>query len=58
MVTIENNGELRFYEGDRELTLEEGFKRLEDLYANEPTENQKIINILKNKYWRKNNETD
>lgn len=58
MVTIENNGELRFYEGDRELTLEEGFKRLEDLYTNEPTENQKIINNLKNKYWRKNNETD
>lgn len=58
MVTIENNGELRFYEGDRELTLEEGFKRLEDLYTNEPTENQKIINHLKNEYWRKSNETD
>ena len=58
MVTIENNGELRFYEGDIELTLEEGFKRLEDLYANEPIENQKIINNLKNKYWRKSNETD
>lgn len=58
MVTIENNGELRFYEGDIELTLEEGFKRLEDLYTNEPPENQKIINNLKNKYWRKNNEAD
>lgn len=58
MVIIENNGELRFYEGDRELTLEEGFKRLEDLYTNEPTENQKIINHLKNEYWRKSNETD
>ena len=58
MVTIENNGELKFYEGDRELTLEEGFKRLDELFINEPTENQKIITNLKNKYWRKNNETD
>ena len=52
MVIIEDKGKIKFLEDGKELSLREGFKKLEVIYNNEPLENQKIIDKLKNKYWK------
>lgn len=51
MVVIEDKGTIKFYEGEKELTLREGFGRLEEVYSNEPLEVKKVIAQLKGKYW-------
>ena len=50
MVVIEDKGQLKFFEGKNELTLWEGFSRLEQLYMNEPQEVKRVINKLREKY--------
>ena len=52
MVVIEDERGLRFFEGKRELTLREGFRRLDYIYGYEPQETKKIINRLKDKYMK------
>ena len=52
MIVIENEGKLQFFEGKQELTLREGFQRLEVIYSNEPQETKKIIDRLKEQYYR------
>ena len=52
MIVIEDKGKLVFIDKDKQLTLREGFKRLDALYNNEPQETRKIINRLKEKYWK------
>lgn len=52
MIVIEDKGRLKFIDKDKELTIREGFKRLDELYSNEPQETRKIINRLKEKYWK------
>lgn len=51
MHVIEDNGTLKFYEGEKELTPHEGFKRLSDLYSTEPSEVRNIIDSLREKYY-------
>ena len=53
MVVIEDKGQLKFFEGKNELTLWEGFSRLEQLYMNEPQEVKRVINKLREKYKKK-----
>lgn len=50
MIVIEDKGRIKFFDKDKELTLYEGFKWLESIYHNEPLENRKIIDQLKEKY--------
>ena len=50
MHVIEDDGELRFFEGKEELTLREGFQRLDRIYGTEPQETKRIIDRLKEKY--------
>ena len=50
MHVIEDEGKLRFFEGKEELTLREGFQRLDYIYGTEPQETKRIINRLKEKY--------
>ena len=50
MIIIEDKGQIKFFEKDKELTLREGFKRLETIYHDEPQETKKIINRLREKY--------
>ena len=50
MIVIEDEGKLRFFDGKKELTLREGFNRLDYIYGNEPQETKKIIDHLKQKY--------
>ena len=57
MIVIENKGKLKFFEGERELTMQEGFKRLDQLYINEPIDSKKAIDNLKEKYLEGHNET-
>lgn len=52
MIVIEDGGKLQFFEGKKELTLREGFQRLEVIYSNEPQETKKIIDRLKEQYYR------
>lgn len=52
MIVIEDEGKLKFFDGTIELTLREGFKRLDQIYGNEPQEVKRIINRLKEKYER------
>lgn len=52
MHAIEDNGTIKFFEGERELTLKEGFARLEQIYPYEPTEGRNIIDNLKRKYMK------
>ena len=52
MVVIEDERGLRFFEGKEELTLREGFRRLDYIYSYEPQETKKIINRLKDKYMK------
>lgn len=52
MIVIEDKGKIKFFEKDRELTISEGFKRLENIYHNEPVETKKIIKRLREKYFR------
>ena len=52
MHVIEDEGKLRFFEGKKELTRREGFRRLDRIYGNEPQEVKRIINRLKEKYGR------
>lgn len=50
MIVIEDRSQLRFYEGRTELTLREGFERLDRIYGNEPQETKRVIDRLKEKY--------
>ena len=50
MVVIEDKGNIKFFDKDKELTLHEGFKRLESIYHNEPLKNKKVIDHLREKY--------
>ena len=50
MIVIEDEGKIRFFEGKTELTLREGFKRLDQIYGTEPQETKRIIDRLKEKY--------
>ena len=50
MIVIEDKGKLKFYEGKYQLTLREGFHRLELIYGYEPQETKRIINRLRDKY--------
>ena len=50
MHAIEDNGKLRFFEGKKELTLREGFRRLDRIYGTEPQETKRVIDRLKEKY--------
>lgn len=52
MVVIEDEGKLKFFDGKEELTLREGFARLDIIYGGEPQETKKIIDRLKEKYYR------
>ena len=50
MVVIEDRGSIKCVDKDKELTLREGFKRLESIYHNEPLETKKVIDRLREKY--------
>ena len=50
MIVIEDRSQLRFYEGKTELTLREGFERLDRIYGNEPQETKRVIDRLREKY--------
>ena len=50
MIVIEDKGKLKFYEGKTELTMKEGFARLNQIYGTEPQETKRIIDRLKQKY--------
>ena len=50
VVIIEDKGKIKFLENGKELSLREGFKKLDVIYNNEPLENRKIIDRLRNKY--------
>ena len=50
MIVIEDKGNIKFFDKDKELTLHEGFKRLESIYHNEPLETKKVIDHLREKY--------
>lgn len=52
MHVIEDNGRLHFYEGKKQLTLREGFERLDTIYGGEPQETKRVINHLKEKYMK------
>ena len=52
MIVIEDKSQLRFYEGKEELTLREGFKRLDQIYGTEPQETKRVIDRLREKYRR------
>ena len=58
MFVIEDKGKLSFYEGKKELTLDEGFERLDSLFINETAEVQKVIDNLKNKYDKRKKENN
>ena len=53
MYVIEDGDKIYFYEGERELSLHEGFARFDRIYQYEPTETKRIIDKLKQKYWFK-----
>lgn len=50
MIVIEDKGKLKFYDGKTELTMKEGFTRLNQIYGTEPQETRRIIDRLKEKY--------
>ena len=50
MVVIEDKGKLKFFKDGREISLREGFKKLEIIYHNEPLETKKVIDRLREKY--------
>ena len=52
MVGIEDEGKLRFFDGKKELTLREGFARLDIIYGGEPQETKRVINYLRKKYMK------
>jgi hypothetical protein len=52
MVVIEDKGTLKFTQGEKELSLKEGFARLEHIYKSEPAETRAVIDRLKRKYWK------
>ena len=52
MVVIEDEGKLQFFDGKKELTLREGFARLDNIYSSEPQETKRVINRLKEKYMK------
>ena len=52
MVVIEDEGKLKFFDGKKELTLREGFARLDTIYGGEPQETKRVINRLKEKYMK------
>ena len=52
MVVIEDEGTLKFFDGKKELTLREGFTRLDAIYGSEPQETKRIINRLREKYMK------
>ena len=52
MVVIEDKDTIHFSQGERELTLKEGFARLNKLYQGEPSEVRAVIDRLKRKYER------
>lgn len=52
VVIIEDEDKIRFIQGERELSLKEGFARLERIYKSEPAETRAVIDRLKRKYWK------
>lgn len=52
MYAIEDNGKIYFYDGERELSLKEGFDHLECIYPYEPAETKRIIDELKSRYMK------
>ena len=52
MVVIEDEGKLKFFDGKKELTLREGFARLDTIYGSEPQETKRVINRLREKYMK------
>lgn len=52
MHVIEDEGKLKFFDGKKELTLREGFTRLEHIYGSEPQETKRVIDRLKEKYMK------
>ena len=50
MVIIEDKGKLRFLKDGKEISYQEGFKRLESIYNTEPQETKKVIDKLRTKY--------
>ena len=52
MVVIEDEGKLKFFDGKKELTLREGFARLDTIYGGEPQETKRVINRLREKYMK------
>ena len=50
MHAIENENKLRFFEGTKELTLREGFQRLNERYPSEPQEVKRVIDKLRERY--------
>lgn len=52
MIVIEDEGKLKFFDGKKELTLREGFARLDAIYGGEPQETKRVINHLKEKYMK------
>ena len=50
MIVIEDEGKLKFFDGKKELTLREGFQRLDQIYGTEPQETKRVIDRLKEKY--------
>ena len=50
MIVIEDKGKLKFYKGKTELTMKEGFNRLNQIYRTEPQETRRVIDRLKEKY--------
>jgi len=57
MIVIEDKGTITFLEDGKEISLIDGFKRLETLYPNETLENKRVIKHLKKKYLGGWNET-
>ena len=50
MHVITDHDEIHFYEGEEELSIKEGFKRLDALYPYETAEGRHIIDNLKRKF--------
>lgn len=50
MIVIEDEDKLKFFDGKEELTLREGFARLDTIYGGEPQETKRVINRLREKY--------